>query len=110
MEVAQEKHPDLILLDVKMPNGSGIQAFENLQNLKATKDIPVIFITAYPKPEVKELVLRMGAEGFVTKPFNGDLLNKRIENVLRNNLNETKKVSKPNKKLKEIWRIRNDLV
>lgn len=98
VEVAQEKRPDLILLDIKMPNGSGIQAFENLQSLKVTKNIPVIFITAYPKPEVKELVLKMVAEGFVTKPFNGDLLNRRIENVLNKKPTKIDKTAKEKKR------------
>ena len=101
VEVAQEKRPDLILLDIKMPNGSGIQAFENLQSNKKTKNIPVIFITAYPKPEVKELVLKMGAHGFVTKPFDGDLLNKRIENILGGKSGKIRKSQNPSAKVKE---------
>ena len=102
VEIAKDKLPDLILLDIKMPNGSGIQAFENLQNIKKTKDIPVVFITAYPKPEVKELVLKMGAAGFVTKPFDGDLLNKRINNILSGNWNSKKKASKQGSKIEKI--------
>lgn len=81
VKVAKAEKPDLILLDIKMPSGSGIKAFENLQNFKETKDIPVIFITAYPKPELKDLVFEMGATGFVTKPFNGELLMSRIKKV-----------------------------
>ena len=81
VEVAKAELPDLILLDIKMPNGGGIKAFENIQNNKDTKDIPVIFITAYPKPEVRELVLKMGAFGFITKPFDGEFLNAKIKEV-----------------------------
>lgn len=82
VEVAQAELPDLILLDIKMPNGGGVSAFEQMQSLIETKGIPVIFITAYPKPEIKELVLEMGAAGFITKPFNGDLLNAKIKSLL----------------------------
>lgn len=83
IEAAKTELPDLILLDIKMPNGGGIKAFENMQNIKETKNIPVIFITAFPKPEVKELVLKMGASGFITKPFDGELLKAKIKKVLQ---------------------------
>jgi len=109
-EVAREKRPDLILLDIKMPNGSGIQAFENLRSNETTKNIPVIFITAYPKPEVKELVLKMGATGFVTKPFDGDLLNKRIESVLSGNYVKISRSTLSKQDLKKLVETRNGLV
>ena len=66
-----------------MPNGGGVQAFEQLKILKETSHIPVIFITAYPKPELKDMVLKLEAAGFITKPFNGDLLKDKIKYVLK---------------------------
>ena len=69
VEIAEKEIPDLILLDVKMPQGGGIGAFEKLILSDATREIPVIFMTAYPKSDIKNKVNKMGAMGFVSKPF-----------------------------------------
>ena len=82
VQVAKEELPDLILLDIKMPLGGGIKAFEKMKSISSTSNIPVIFITAFPSEEVKKLVMEMGAEDFVSKPFNSDLLIDKINRVL----------------------------
>lgn len=84
VQVAKLELPDLILLDIKMPLGGGIKAFEKLKSLSATCTIPVIFITAFPSEEVKKLVMDMGAEDFVSKPFNSDILIEKINTILNN--------------------------
>ena len=82
LKMAREVKPDLILLDMKMPAGGGIQAFENLKSSVYTSNIPVIFITAYPGKEVIKLVKDLGADGFFSKPFkSADLLTK-IKNLI----------------------------
>ncbi len=69
VKVALEELPDLILLDIKMPNEDGIAAFKKLKQMETTKGIPVIFMTAYPKFELKNQVLKMGAKDCISKPF-----------------------------------------
>ncbi len=98
VEVAQAELPDLILLDIKMPNGGGVSAFEKMKTLEETKAIPVIFITAYPKPEIKDLVLEMGAAGFITKPFNGDEINTKVKSLLSKGINNKESVKSPENK------------
>ena len=82
VQVAKLELPDLILLDIKMPLGGGIKAFENLKDIKATNSIPVIFITAFPSIKVKNQVMEMGAEDFISKPFNSDVLIEKINTIL----------------------------
>ena len=82
VQVAKLELPDLILLDIKMPLGGGIKAFENLKDISATNMIPVIFITAFPSVKVKEQVMSMGAEDFIAKPFNSDVLIEKINIIL----------------------------
>lgn len=82
LQRAKEESPDLILLDIKMPLMSGIEAFEQLIQLDITKEIPVIFMTAYPKLELKNQLLKMGAKGFITKPFISKDLELIIEKVI----------------------------
>ncbi len=82
VQVAKLELPDLILLDIKMPLGGGIKAFENLKDIKETNMIPVIFITAFPSIKVKNQVMEMGAEDFISKPFNSDVLIEKINTIL----------------------------
>ena len=80
--VAEEEIPDLILLDIKMPILDGITAFQELLKLEATKEIPVLFMTAYPTIEIKDLVLNMGAKGCISKPFISESFEQTIDMVI----------------------------
>ena len=73
-----------------MPLGGGIKAFEKLKSISTTSNIPVIFITAFPSKEVKKLVMDMGAEDFISKPFNSDSLIEKINTILND------RIDKPN--------------
>lgn len=80
-----EENPDLIILDIKMPSGTGIGVFENLKRNTKTADIPVIFITAYAGKEIEEQVEEMGAYGFLAKPFDSEELMRMIRGALGEN-------------------------
>jgi DNA-binding response OmpR family regulator len=88
VEKAKSELPDLILLDIKMPGGGGISAFKNLKEIENTKSIPVIFITAYPSAEIKKMVMDMGAQGFIAKPFDTEFLTNSVNEVLFPSSNE----------------------
>lgn len=82
VQMAKEEKPDLILLDIKMPMGGGIKAFETLRVNTFTEKIPVIFITAFPSVEIKKQVIDMGANGFIAKPFSSKELLKKIKSII----------------------------
>ena len=82
VSVAIKQTPDLILLDIKMPNGGGIGAFERLIQIDSTKTIPVIFMTAFPTAEIKEQVIKMGARDCISKPFISKDFERNIEMTL----------------------------
>jgi DNA-binding response OmpR family regulator len=84
VQLAETESPDLILLDIKMPLRGGISAFEILKSTHTTEMIPVIFITAFPTPEIKRQVIKMGAKDFISKPYNGDVLMEKINTILNN--------------------------
>lgn len=71
--------PDLILLDVEMPEMSGFEVLDRLKKLKTFCDIPVIFLTGKSDPESELDGLSRGAVDYLTKPFSPPLLLKRIE-------------------------------
>ncbi len=70
--------PDLILLDVMMPEMDGYQVCKRLKEEAATRDIPVIFITAMGEEHDEERGLAVGAVDYVTKPFSPAILKMRI--------------------------------
>jgi len=71
--------PDLILLDVEMPEMSGYEVLEKLKENSNYADIPVIFLTALSGDDTELKGLSMGAVDFIAKPFSPALLLKRIE-------------------------------
>ena len=79
---AFSEKPDLILLDIKMPAGSGISVMDNLSNSAETAVTPVIIITAYPSPEIKQKLKEMGAVDFISKPFKAEDVLSRIRKAL----------------------------
>ena len=82
--VTKEEKPDLILLDIKMPKMGGIAAFEVIIEQDETKEIPVLFMTAHPTPEIKKQVLKMGAKGCISKPFISIDFEQTVGTILNN--------------------------
>lgn len=78
-----EKIPDLILLDWMLPGVSGIEFAKRLKRSEATKDIPIIMLTAKAEEDNKIKGLELGADDYVTKPFSPRELIARIQTVLR---------------------------
>lgn len=83
LELAKTNIPDLILLDIMMPGMDGYEVCARLKKDPFTKSIPVIMLTA--KDAVREKVkgLDIGADDYVTKPFNLNELKARIKSVIR---------------------------
>ncbi len=74
--------PDLVLLDVMMPVLDGYQVFERLRADPATRDIPVIFVTALDSPEAELRGLDAGAVDYITKPIMPPILLARVRTQL----------------------------
>ena len=80
----EKEKPDLILLDVIMPNLDGFQTCIKLKATEKTKDIPVIFLTAKAQMHEVQHGMNLGAIGYILKPFDPMTLSKQIEEVLKN--------------------------
>ena len=84
LEIAQRKpHPDIILLDVMMPEMDGFEVCRRLKSNNETSNIPVIFVTAKNTESDEELGLNLGAVDYITKPFSIPITKARIRNHLR---------------------------
>ncbi len=82
---ALSAHPEIIVSDISMPNMDGIALVKKLKNDNRTKHIPVILLTVLAE-EIDQLKgLQIGANDYLTKPFNFQLLNLKINNLLELN-------------------------
>lgn len=80
--MTNESPPDLILLDVMMPHLDGYQVLERLRKQEATRDIPVIFVTALDASEDEERGLALGAVDYITKPIRPAIVLARVNTHL----------------------------
>ncbi|MCL2108859.1 MAG: response regulator [Oscillospiraceae bacterium] len=78
----EKKRPDLILLDVQMPDMTGFEAMEILKGSEKFADIPVIFLTALTDADNEARGIELGAVDFIMKPFSEPVLLQRIKNHL----------------------------
>src|ERR1044071_4103401 len=83
LEFVKKDKPDLILLDVMMPDMDGIEVCQRLQASEETRGIPVIFITARTTKESKLEGLNVGAVDYITKPIDLDETLARVQTQLR---------------------------
>jgi CheY-like chemotaxis protein len=74
LELAEQHHPDVILMDLHLPDMSGEEALAQLRVRASTRDIPVIVISADASPGPRERILARGACAYLTKPFDVDEL------------------------------------
>jgi CheY-like chemotaxis protein len=70
LQAVREHLPDLIFCDVMMPQLNGLEVLAAIQHEPALRSIPFIFLSASAEAERLEEALRLGASGYVTKPFN----------------------------------------
>ena len=81
VEVAKRELPDMVLMDVVMPNLNGFQATRTLSREPTTKHIPVILVTTKDQDTDRMWGLRQGAKAYLTKPFSEDELAEVIERI-----------------------------
>lgn len=69
VELAREHHPDLIIMDIKLPEVSGVEHVKALKADEALRDIPVLAVTAFALEGDKEKFLDAGCDGYIAKPI-----------------------------------------
>lgn len=82
LQLVEDDHPDIILLDVMMPIMDGYEVCKRLKANSETAYIPIIFLTAMSRSEDEEYGLSLGAVDYITKPYNPSLVRVRVENHL----------------------------
>ena len=85
-KMASSERPDIILLDVMLPDMDGIEILKKIRNSENYSELPVIMLTAKNEELDKVLGLEFGADDYITKPFSPMELVARIKAILRNDL------------------------
>ena len=84
LEVIQKEHPTIVIADIMMPELDGFGLVHRLRINPATRNVPVVFITAtYVTPEDKEFALNIGATRFIQKPVDLEMFLKTIAEILK---------------------------
>lgn len=83
LQLAMQELPDLILLDVMMPDMNGFEVVERLKSTPPTSSIPIIMITSLDDRESHQYALQAGADEFISKPVNQAELSVRVKTLLQ---------------------------
>jgi CheY-like chemotaxis protein len=78
----KENAVKLIIIDISLPKMSGLKATEIIKAERASRDIPIIALTAHARDSDKDAALSAGCSGFLTKPIDEDKLLEMIKNLL----------------------------
>jgi CheY-like chemotaxis protein len=81
--IAQKEKPDIILMDVRLPDMRGSEAAQILRQDKETRNIPIIFVTASVMAEGKEEIKNITNSGFIGKPINTRTFAKEISQFIK---------------------------
>jgi two-component system chemotaxis response regulator CheY len=83
--LADRVRPDLVLLDVMMPGGSGLALIERLRSTPGLATVPVVVVSAFVTDGDRRAAREAGADGFIEKPFDPDELASVVEELLAAN-------------------------
>lgn len=84
LEMIENGNPDLIILDIKLPEISGTKICQRLRKQKKFKDVPIIAVTAYAMNGDQERILKAGFNEYLTKPIKVNNFRKTINRYLEN--------------------------
>jgi CheY-like chemotaxis protein len=79
VESARRVHPDVVLMDVAMPKMDGLEATRRLKHDPQTADVPVVILSAFASPQDRKRAFDAGADEFLAKPCDLDLVRARLE-------------------------------
>ena len=75
--------PNLIMLDIIMPNMDGWEVLKRIKAIDFLKDVPIVFLTSLEEGEEKKKAFKLGAVDYITKPYNMTDLKTRVREVLK---------------------------
>jgi diguanylate cyclase (GGDEF)-like protein/PAS domain S-box-containing protein len=101
LSIVESIVPDIILLDIEMPNMDGWQVCKTLKENPRFADIPIIFITGHEQPDFEQRALELGAVDFISKPFSSAVCKLRVQHQLRLQ-NQSRLIAKGREQLQQL--------
>jgi two-component system cell cycle response regulator DivK len=83
LRIAQQQSPDLILVDINLPEMDGYQVTARLREIPSLERVPIVALTANVLSGDRERSLRCGCDGYIQKPLDVDMLPAQVETFLR---------------------------
>jgi DNA-binding response OmpR family regulator len=83
LESAHNRRPDLVILDIRLPDLDGYEVARHLRKNRRTEDVPILFLTSKRARDDRLYGLELGADDYITKPFDIQELRLRVRNALR---------------------------
>jgi len=83
VEIAKREQPDLVLMDLSMPEMDGWKATAQMKSDEATRRIPVVALTAHTLPSERKRAIDAGCDGYISKPINVASFEKLVATLLR---------------------------
>jgi len=102
--------PDLILLDIEMPEIDGFEALKQLKSNNSYADIPVVFLTSHSDTEIEVKGFQLGAIDFITKPFSEPVLINRIKTHLNVDMLIHERTAQLQAKTEELQRLHHSMI
>jgi DNA-binding response OmpR family regulator len=87
--ICRESHPDLVILDIQLPDTDGYEVYRALSSTQQTSQIPVIFLTKLVDDDLKATSRAMRSLDYINKPFDLEELERRVRVALRSRAGET---------------------
>jgi CheY-like chemotaxis protein len=88
LAILEQRKPQLILMDLQLPGMDGYATTRLIKQNEATRNIPVVALTAYAMSGDAERALEAGCDGYITKPIDPDVFHKTIAHYLERNTNQ----------------------
>lgn len=102
IKILETHHVDLIILDLHLPGMNGFTTLQQLKDMADAEDVPVIFLSAHSKKELKVKAFEYGADDYIVKPITGPILLAKIQAVLRRNTKPNENPDTIQGKVKEL--------
>ena len=95
LEVLEEEHPDVILMDLSLPGFDGLEVIRRTRVIDGFQNTPIVVLTAYAGPSTYENALRAGSDYFMAKPIDFDELAALLKEILNGNTRSSKRAPSP---------------
>lgn len=84
LEAARRNQPDLVVMDIQMPEMDGYETAERFKSDRTLQDIPIVGVSSYAMPGDRARALKAGFAGYIEKPINPDTFAQEVKKFLKN--------------------------